>query len=349
MTRRKRIPDIGCQQRIIWGCLGKVIRFFHFVLHKDRPSPTEERYRMTFVSVVSQNLVAAANWRPARFAAALLLTLPVAACDFDSMAPSLDPGTWFAEKYKPVELPDQPPAQLYDQGLAGLQKHDYDAASKKFSALEKQDPYSQWQRKALLMTAFSQYKAGSYNDAVGSSQRYISLFTKAPDLDYAYYIQGMSYYNQIPDISRDQGQAEKAAAVFAQLIEKFPKSEYADDARYKLQVTRDQLAGRDMMVGRFYLEHHDYTGAINRFRIVLAKYQTTRHAEEALERLTEAYLALGIVNEAQTAAAVLGHNFPDSQWYKDAYALLKKGGVEPHEDMGSWISKLFQGNMTASR
>lgn len=271
-------------------------------------------------------------------AAALALTLPLGACvSFDS----LDPTKWFTEKYEPKVLPDVPPERLYDEGLAGIQKHDYDKAGEKFSALEKQDPFSQWQRKALLMTAYSQYKGGKYNDAIGSSQRYIKLFERAPDLDYAYYIQAMSYYNEIPDITRDQDRAEKAAQVFAELIEKFPKSEYADDARYKLQVTRDQLAGAQMMVGRYYLEHRDYAGAINRFRIVLAKYQTTRHAEEALERLTEAYLALGIVNEAQTAAAVLGHNFPDSQWYKDAYARLKQGGLEPHEDTGSWISKAF--------
>lgn len=297
---------------------------------------------MTFVSAALRNCSAFAGGsgfrRLSRLVTVAALTLPVAACgSFDS----LDPSSWFAEKYSPKVVPDVPPEKLYDQGLAKLQTRDYSDASKKFSQLEKQDQFTQWQRKALLMTAFSQYKSGSYDDAIGSSQRYISLFTKAPDLDYAYYIEAMSYYNQIPDITRDQERAEKAAKVFAEILQKFPKSEYADDARYKLNVTRDQLAGGDMMVGRYYLEHRDYTGAINRFRDVLAKYQTTRHAEEALERLTEAYLALGIVNEAQTAAAVLGHNFPDSVWYKDAYARLKQGGLAPHEDPGSWISKTF--------
>jgi outer membrane protein assembly factor BamD len=297
---------------------------------------------MIFVAVALRKCSALAGTvgfrRLLRLMVVIGLTLPVAAClTFDSM----DPSSWFGEKYEMKVIDDVPPAQLYDEGLAGLQKRDYDLAAKKFSALEKQDPYSQWQRKALLMTAFSQYKDGKYNDAIGTAQRYIKLFVKAPDLDYAYYIQAMSYYNQIPDITRDQDRAEKASKVFAELIEKFPKSEYAEDARYKLQVTRDQLAGRDMMVGRFYLQHRNFPGAISRFREVLAKYQTTRHAEEALMRLTEAYLALGIVNEAQTAAAVLGHNFPDSAWYKDAYARLKEGGLEPHEDQGSWISKTF--------
>jgi outer membrane protein assembly factor BamD len=276
----------------------------------------------------------------ARLLSALLLTLPLAACNsFDSS--SLDPTSWFAEKYTPKIVPDVPPSLLYDQGLANIQKHDYDKATTKFTQLEKESAYTSWQRKALLMEAFSEYKKGSYDDAIGTSQRYIKLYDKAPDLDYAYYIEAMSYYDLIPDVSRDQDRAEKASKVFAQIIQKFPKSEYADDARYKLNIALDQLAGRDMMIGRYYLDHRDYTGAINRFRDVLAKYQTTRHAEEALERLTEAYMALGITNEAQTAAAVLGHNFPDSPWYKDAYNLLKKGGLQPHEDPTSWISKTF--------
>jgi outer membrane protein assembly factor BamD len=297
---------------------------------------------MNFISVAPKYGLtrAGANGfgRVIRLSVIIAAALPVSGC---FSLDSLDPTAWFAEKYEPKVMPDVPPERLYDQGLAKLQNHDYEDASKKFDALEKQEPYSQWQRKALLMTAFSQFKNGKYNDAIGSSQRYITLFSKAPDLDYAYYIQAMSYYNQVPDVTRDQDSAEKAASVFADLVQKFPKSEYADDARYKLQVMRDQLAGREMMIGRFYLKQRNFPGAINRFRNVLAKYQTTREAEEALERLTEAYLALGITNEAQTAAAVLGHNFPDSQWYKDAYALLKQGGLEPHEDPNSWISKAF--------
>ncbi len=302
----------------------------------------DEPLRMTFVPVALRNCSTRFGGsglrRFSRLAVVAALTLPVAACgSFDS----LDPSSWFAEKYEPKVIPDVPSTQLYNQGLANIQRNNFDGAAKKFSQLEKQDQYTHWQRKALLMEAFSQYRSGHYDDAIGSTQRYISLFTKAPDLDYAYYIEAMSYYDQIPDVTRDQERAEKASTLFAAIVEKFPKSQYADDARYKLNVTRDQLAGRDMMIGRYYLKRRDYTAAINRFRDVLAKYQTTRHAEEALMRLTEAYLALGIVNEAQTAAAVLGHNYPDSVWYKDAYARLKQGGLEPHEDPGSWISKTF--------
>jgi outer membrane protein assembly factor BamD len=283
---------------------------------------------------------------PARPAGALLRMAAVGALAASASACSspdaFNPMNLFSgEKYKTVIAPDVPADDLYNQGLARLQKKDFNGASTKFADLEKQNPYSQWQRKGLLMTTFSQYQSGSYDDAIGSAQRYIGLYPTSPDIAYVYYLQGMSYYNQIPDINRDQERSAKAAALFALLVEKFPKSEYAEDARHKLQVARDQLAGKEMLVGRYYLNQHNYSAAINRFREVLAKYQTTRHAEEALMRLTEAYLALGITNEAQTAAAVLGHNFPDSIWYKDAYARLQSGGLEPHEDKGSWISKAF--------
>jgi len=274
-----------------------------------------------------------------RIAAAAALTLSVAAC---SSVDSLNPFNLFGgEKYETKIVPDVPADDLYNQALARLQSKDYDGAAKKFTELEKQYPYSQWQRKAVLMTTFSQYQNGSYDDAIASAKRYIGLFPSSPDTPYAYYLQGMSYYNQIPDISRDQERAAKAADIFTQIIEKYPKSEYVEDARYKLQVTRDQLAGKEMLIGRYYLNQNNYAAAINRFRAVLFEYQTTRHTEEALMRLTEAYMALGISNEAQTAAAVLGHNFPESIWYKDAFSLLQKGGLEPNEDHGSWISKAF--------
>jgi outer membrane protein assembly factor BamD len=255
---------------------------------------------------------------------------------------SINPMNLFkGEKYETKIVPDVPADDLYNQGLARLQSKDYDGAAKKFAELEKQYPYSQWQRKASLMVTFSQYQNGSYDDAIASAKRYIGLYPTSPDIPYAYYLEGMSNYNQIPDINRDQGRAARAVEIFTQIIEKYPKSEYAADSRYKLQVARDQLAGKEMLVGRYYLTQHNYAAAINRFREVLFKYQTTRHTEEALMRLTEAYLALGVPSEAQTAAAVLGHNFPESVWYKDAYALLQGGGLQPHEDQGSWISKTF--------
>ena len=244
------------------------------------------------------------------------------------------------EKYETKIVPDVPADTIYDQGLARLQTKDYEGAQKKFDDLGKQYPMQKnWMEKSLLMQTFSQYQAGKYDDAVGSANRFIGLYPGSSETPYIYYLAGMSYYNQIPEVTRDQERSEKAVAVFSQLVQKFPKSEYVADAKYKIQVAKDQLAGREMTVGRWYLEKSNYTAAVNRFREVIAKYQSTRHTEEALYRLVEAYLRLGIPSEAQTAAAVLGHNYPDSQWYQDAFALLQTGGFQPHEDSGSWISK----------
>jgi outer membrane protein assembly factor BamD len=246
------------------------------------------------------------------------------------------------EKYETKILPDVPADTIYDQGLARLQKRDYEAAEKKFGELEKSYPYSGWGAKSLLMQTFSEYQAGKYDDAVGTANRYIGLYPTSADTPYIYYLAGMSYYNQIPDVSRDQDRADKAVSIFSALVQKYPTSEYATDAKYKIQVAKDQLAGREMTVGRYYLEKSNYTAAINRFREVLAKYQSTRHTEEALYRLVESYLRLGIPHEAQTAAAVLGHNFPNSQWYQDAFNRLRTDGLEPKENSESWISKAFR-------
>ncbi|WP_016917932.1 outer membrane protein assembly factor BamD [Methylocystis parvus] len=244
------------------------------------------------------------------------------------------------EKYKTEITPDVPPETLYNQGLARLHTKDYEGASKRFGEVDKNYPRSEWARKALLMTVFSNYEKPNYEDAVTAAQRYIGLYPSSPDTPYVYYLAGMSYYNQVPDAMRDQTSAEKALGIFSELVQKFPNSEYVADAKYKIGVARDQLAAKEMQVGRFYLTRKNYPAAINRFHDVLGKYQTTRHTEEALYRLTEAYLAMGVSNEAQTAAAILGHNYPDSQWYKDAHALLKTGGLEPHEYTDSWISKV---------
>jgi outer membrane protein assembly factor BamD len=244
------------------------------------------------------------------------------------------------EKYKTEIVPDIPAETLYNQGLAKLKSRDFEAAAKKFSELEKSYPSSEWSRKALLMTIHAQFEKPAYEDAVQSAQRYIGLYPNSPDTPYAYYIAGMSYYNQVPDAMRDQTSAERSLQIFQELITKYPKSEYVADARYKMGVARDQLAAKEMQVGRFYLTRKNYPAAINRFHEVLGKYQTTRHTEEALYRLTEAYLSMGVTNEAQTAAAILGHNYPESQWYKDAVALLKNDGLTPHEYTDSWLSKI---------
>jgi len=245
------------------------------------------------------------------------------------------------EKYKMEVEPVVPASTAYDQGLAKLANGDPTEAAKKFTELGKKYPGSDWARKGLLMTTYAQYQSGEYDDAAGSALKYVKEYPKSPDAPYALYLEAQSHYAQILDISRDQDHAAKAMELYRQLVTTYPTSEYAADSRIKVQVTTDQLGGKEMSIGRFYLNRRNYTAAINRFRAVLTNYQTTRHAEEALYRLTEAYMGLGVTDEAETAAAILGHNFPDGEWYKNAYALLKSGGLSPQEHQGSWISKLY--------
>jgi outer membrane protein assembly factor BamD len=238
---------------------------------------------------------------------------------------------------------DEPADKLYNEGLYLLnQKSDRKAALKKFEEVDRQHPYSDWARKSLLMSAYAAYEQGDYDECISSANRYVALHPGSPDAAYAQYLIAAANFDQIPDISRDQTRTEKAIAALEEVVRKYPSSEYATTARKKIEAARDQLAGREMNVGRYYMNKKDYTAAINRFKVVVTQYQTTRHVEEALYRLTEAYVAIGIVPEAQTAAAVLGHNFPDSAWYKDAYNLVRSGGSEPTENKGSWISRAFK-------
>jgi len=239
--------------------------------------------------------------------------------------------------------PDEPADKLYNEGLFMLnEKKQVRDAAKKFEEVDRQHPYSEWARKSLIMSAYANYEAGQYEETITAARRYISLHPGSPDAAYAQYLIGAAYYDQIPDASRDQDRTEKAISQLNEVVRKYPNTEYAVAARKKMEFARDQLAAREMIVGRYYMDNRDYTGAINRFKVVVTQYQTTRHVEEALMRLTEAYMTLGIVQEAQTAAAVLGHNFPDSQWYKDAYALVRSGGLEPAENKSSWISRAFK-------
>jgi outer membrane protein assembly factor BamD len=269
----------------------------------------------------------------ARVLALMLLIVPLGACS------SL--GDWFGGKEDKVL--DDPADKLYNEGLFLLnQKRDYKAAAKRFEEVDRQHPYSEWARKALLMSAFAHYENRDYEDCISTAKRYVTLHPGSPDAAYAQYLIASSFYDQIPDVTRDQGRTEKAMQALEEVMRKFPSTEYAASAKKKLEVARDQLAGKEMDVGRYYLNKKEFTAAINRFKIVVTRYQTTRHVEEALTRLTEVYMAMGIAEEAQTAAAVLGHNFPDSRWYKDAYNLVKAGGFEPSENPSSWISRAFK-------
>jgi outer membrane protein assembly factor BamD len=244
---------------------------------------------------------------------------------------------------KDLMIADEPADRLYNEGVYLLnEKRDYKEAAKKFEEVDRQHPYSDWARKSLLMNAYAYYEAGAYEESITAGKRYLSLHPGSQDAAYAQYLIAASYFDQIPDVTRDQTRTERAIAALEEVGRKYPNSEYAAQAQRKIEVARDQLAAKEMNIARFYQQKKNFIGAINRFKIVVTQYQTTRHVEEALMRLTESYMALGIRHEAQTAAAVLGHNFPDSQWYKDAYNLVRSGGLEPHEDKGSWMSKAFK-------
>jgi outer membrane protein assembly factor BamD len=263
-----------------------------------------------------------------RFGALVLVAIALSACSiFD----------------KDPVIPDEPADKLYNEGLYLLNsKKDFKGAAKKFEEVDRQHPYSEWARKSLIMTAFAYYEAGAYDDSIQAARRYVSLHPGSPDVAYAQFLIGSSHFDQIPEISRDQERTEKAVQSLEEVVRKYPNSEYANSAKRKIEAARDQLAGKEMDIGRQLLNTRNYTGAINRFKVVVTRFQRTRHVEEALLRLTEAYMALGIVDEAQTSAAVLGHNFPDSRWYKDAYALMQSKGLQPSENKGSWISRAFK-------
>mgnify|MGYP003673191988 FL=1 len=243
-----------------------------------------------------------------------------------------------------TELPyeERPVEQIYNQAMDLLAEGSYQKAAVEFDEVERQHPYSVWARRATLMSAYANYKVNDYDNAILASQRFISLHPGSKEVSYAYYLIALCYYEQISDVGRDQKMTEEALSSLTSLITRFPQSEYARDARLKFDLTRDHLAGKEMEIGRYYLLRHDYIAAINRFRNVLVAYQTTTHVPEALHRLVECYLLLGIKPEAQTAAAILGYNYPGSDWYENSYALLTEQGLEPHEDKNSWISKAWK-------
>jgi outer membrane protein assembly factor BamD len=234
---------------------------------------------------------------------------------------------------------DDPADQLYNQGLANLNAGRMKEATAKFEAIDKEHPYSEYARKGLLMSAFTNYRQGKYSEAINSAKRYIALYPSTDDAAYAQYMIGLSYFRQIRDVTQDQKEARSTIDAMNEVVQKWPDSPYVEDAKTKIRFARDQLAGKEMQIGRYYLERREYLSAINRFRNVVENYSNTPQIEEALARLTECYMAMGIASEAQTAAAVLGHNYPDSKWYKDSYALLQSGGLSPHENRTSWISK----------
>ncbi|WP_420883609.1 outer membrane protein assembly factor BamD [Lentilitoribacter sp. EG35] len=257
-----------------------------------------------------------------------LLMMALAGCQSD---PDIDINS-LVDSVEPADL-------LYNQALANLDAGKLREASNKFDKIDQQHPFSEFARKALVLNAFTKYRSGRNQEAITDAKRFLNLYPNDQDAAYAQYIIGLAYFRQIPDVTRDQRASSRAINAMQEVIDRYPDSEYVDDAQAKLRKARDQLAGKEMQIGRYYQERREYVAAVNRYKVVVQEYGNTRQVEEALSRLVESYFALGLTGEAQTAAAVLGHNYPDSEWYADSYKLLQSGGLEPRENRGSWISR----------
>jgi len=237
---------------------------------------------------------------------------------------------------------EEPVQKLYNKALAALNAENYLEAAQDFDEVERQHPYSVWSTKAQVMSAFAYYQSNKYDQAILAAKRFIELHPGNKDVPYAYYLVAISYYEQITGVGRDQKVTRQALDALQKVVRRFPSTEYARDAKLKIDLTLDHLAGKEMEIGRYYQRSNQFVAAINRFRQVVERYQTTSHVPEALYRLTESYLSLGIKDEAKTAAAVLGYNFPGSEWYQDAYALLDDNYLKPEINEDSWLVKAWK-------
>ena len=239
-------------------------------------------------------------------------------------------------------LEAQTPQQIYLDGEAQLSDGRPKQAGDTFGEVERLYPYSDWAKRAMLMSAFAYHEASQYDQSRSAAQRYLEFYPADVDAPYAQFIIALSYYDQIVDIGRDQDNTFQALQEMRDIIERYPDSEYAKSAQMKFELALDHLAGKEMEIGRYYLNRGHYTAGINRFRVVVEEYQTTTQTPEALYRLVESYLSLGLAQEAQTAAAILGHNFQGSVWYQRAYALLTGRGLEPANAGDSWLNQTYR-------
>lgn len=255
--------------------------------------------------------------KSARIAATTALcALALAGCAGNKNKPRL------AYEERPVEL-------LYATGANRLDRGMWNQAVDYFEEVERQHPYSEWSRRAILMSAYARYQSNDYAEAIAAADRFISLYPGNPSAPYAYYLKAVCYFEQIVDVGRDQASTGQAQAALREVVQRFPNTEYAQDARLKIDMVNDQLAGKEMTIGRYYLREGDTLAAIGRFKTVVDRYQTTSHTPEALYRLVEAYLTLGLADEARRNGAVLGFNYPGDVWYSDAYRLLTDRGLQP--------------------
>ena len=233
---------------------------------------------------------------------------------------------------------EKPVDDLYNKAMDDMADQNYDLAAKTFDQVESQHPYSVWATKAQLMAAYALYQHSDYNRAIIAADRFIQLHPGNRDTPYAYYLKAISYYIQITDVGRDQKTTEQAMDALQEVVRRYPDSKYARDAKLKLDFTRDHLAAKEMDIGRYYLHRGQYLAAMNRFKRVIDGYQTTTDVPEALERLIECDLALGLTDEAKKNAAVLGYNYPGSHWYLDGYALVTGGSI-PNAPKEGWFSR----------
>ncbi len=269
-----------------------------------------------------------ARMRPLALAA---LALSLGGC---STINSILPWTKSADDDKDakVNLADEQPDLLYSNGIDALQRNNYSVAVKHFDAIQQNYPYSSWATNAQLMEGYTEYRRDSYTEAVSQLDRFIALHPANKDVGYAYYLRALCYYEQIADISRDQKGTQEALGALQEVVNRFPESAYARDARLKIDLCRDHLAGKEMAIGRYYEKQHLYAAALGRFQRVVDDFQTTNHTPEALSRLTEVYLKLGMVGEAKKTAAVLAYNYPGSNWYQNSWNdMIQVGAVQGPE------------------
>lgn len=252
-----------------------------------------------------------------------------------------------ANRSREIAYVERPVELIYGRAAEELDKNDYEDAILLFNEVERQHPYSEWARRSSLMSAFASYQSRRYDDAVSTAQRYISLNPAGQGAAYAYYLIAVSYFEQIMDVGRDQKTTELARAALIDVVRRYPDTDYARDATIKLDMVYDQLAGKEMEIGRWYLRRNQHLAAVNRFRNVVKEYETTSHAPEALHRLVETYLSLGLKEEALAAGAVLGYNYPESRWYRDSYRLLTNQGLDPEAaseaQKRTWLQRLIPG------
>jgi|SoiMethySBSTD1v2_1073268.scaffolds.fasta_scaffold22755_2 outer membrane protein assembly factor BamD len=239
-------------------------------------------------------------------------------------------------------LNPDPPDKMYARGDALLNSGNYTEAAKKFEDLDRDHPYAAEARRAIVMAAYAYYKAGKYPEAIASAKRYTTLHPGTKDAALAHHIIASANFDDIRDPARDQTATRKALAELKTLVQRYPDSPYSRQAGNRIRIAEDTLAAAEMSIGRYYQKRNNLVAAINRYKVVVSEYQTTAHVEEALYRLVEANMSLGIIPEAQTGAAVLGHNYPNSQWYANAHSLLKSGGVSPQINQGTWISNTLK-------